>query len=333
LLTQEDAQTLSNLGLTLSQATVYLAMFKLKNPTAPASSKATNVARQDAYRIISELEDLGLVERVIATPTEFRPISIKYAIQILGQRRYDKEAELRKKASKLIVDSKKWMVDTETRIDKPIFAVYNVTPKDPRLKAEIKSSETVLRFLANNIGYPFIFSIHADLKQALKRGVKIKMLTGLNHEREVLPKFMDTLRQDPLFQIRYAPILCSANILIRDTKDVRIRDAADFRTKRGRDYKMLWTNQSALIELAIDYFEKTWNIAKDDQADAKLSPHQLTPEFAVAELAVNDGAYQSIKDSLKVSFPSQDCSTNASSRFHSRKQSSSRRNLGLLTVS
>ncbi len=329
MLTQ-DAQTLSNLGITLSQAAVYLAMFKLKDPTASALSKSANVARQDAYRIISELEELGLVERVVATPTEFRPVPIKYAIQILGQRRYDKEAELKKQAIILIANSKKWIVDTETQINKPLFAVYNVTPKDPRLKAEIKSSETVLRFSAKNISFPFIFSNHADLKQALKRGVKIKMLTELNRKQEAMPKFMDALRREPLFQIRYAPNLCSANILIRDTKDVRIRDVADFRTKRGSDYKMLWTNQSALIELAIDYFEKAWNMAQDDQADAKLSPRQLPPEFAVAELAANDDASQPIKDSLKVSFPSQDCSTSASSRFHSRKQSSSQRNLGSL---
>jgi sugar-specific transcriptional regulator TrmB len=93
----EDVEALTSLGLTILQAKVYLALVKSGSSTIREISKTSDVARQDLYRITSELQKLGLVERVIANPTEFRAIELTGGISILLQRVHEKEAEIRKK--------------------------------------------------------------------------------------------------------------------------------------------------------------------------------------------------------------------------------------------
>jgi sugar-specific transcriptional regulator TrmB len=44
------------------------------------------VARQEVYRILYELQEKGLVEKVMAIPTEFKEALIQYSVRILIER-------------------------------------------------------------------------------------------------------------------------------------------------------------------------------------------------------------------------------------------------------
>jgi DNA polymerase III alpha subunit len=55
-----------DLGLTLLQAKIYLALSKTGKATIKTISKASNSARQDIYRIMPTLQKLGLAEKIIA---------------------------------------------------------------------------------------------------------------------------------------------------------------------------------------------------------------------------------------------------------------------------
>ena len=93
----KDVETLTSLGLTVLQAKVYLALVKSGDLTIKEISKNADVARQDLYRITSELQKLGLVERLITIPTKFRAMELTHGISILLQLRREKEAEMEKK--------------------------------------------------------------------------------------------------------------------------------------------------------------------------------------------------------------------------------------------
>ncbi|MCW4047841.1 MAG: hypothetical protein NWE99_09855 [Candidatus Bathyarchaeota archaeon] len=56
----ECVQTLMGLGLTLLQAKTYLALATLGKADVKMISKASNVARQDIYRVMPVLQKLGL---------------------------------------------------------------------------------------------------------------------------------------------------------------------------------------------------------------------------------------------------------------------------------
>jgi len=86
---EQGEKTLRELGLTSSQARVYLTLIKTGDPaTVKTLNTISKVARQDLYRILTELRELSLVEMVIGNPTMFRAIPLPEAITILVERKY-----------------------------------------------------------------------------------------------------------------------------------------------------------------------------------------------------------------------------------------------------
>ncbi len=71
MLEEGKVQTLTELGLTGRQARVFLNLLKCESSTARALSMSSDLARQDTYKVLDELQELGLVEREISVPTKF----------------------------------------------------------------------------------------------------------------------------------------------------------------------------------------------------------------------------------------------------------------------
>jgi sugar-specific transcriptional regulator TrmB len=61
---EEFVQILTRLGLTISQAKVYLALLELKKATGKITAKHSEVARQEAYRVLGELQEKGRVSDI-----------------------------------------------------------------------------------------------------------------------------------------------------------------------------------------------------------------------------------------------------------------------------
>lgn len=76
---EEHYQTFVNLGLTYLQAKVYVTLLKLGDVGAEVRkiASASAIARQDVYRILPALQKMGLVEKVVAIPTIYRPIPLE----------------------------------------------------------------------------------------------------------------------------------------------------------------------------------------------------------------------------------------------------------------
>jgi len=85
MIQDEHIQALMGFGLTLLQAKIYLNLVKLEKADVKTLSKASNVARQDIYRIMLTLQKLGLTEKIIAKPTMYKATPIKEGLSILLQ--------------------------------------------------------------------------------------------------------------------------------------------------------------------------------------------------------------------------------------------------------
>jgi sugar-specific transcriptional regulator TrmB len=93
----EYVSTLTDLGLSTTQAKLYLALAKLDGQTAQEISRTAEVARSDVYRVLAELEEAGFVEKIISKPERFRSISVDDLVSNLIQKRIKETAELQKK--------------------------------------------------------------------------------------------------------------------------------------------------------------------------------------------------------------------------------------------
>lgn len=82
-LDEENIRALSNLGLHRSEAKVYLILDKTGIERASVIAQMAQVSRPDVYRALSNLYELGFVERIISNPMPFKSIPIKDAVSIL----------------------------------------------------------------------------------------------------------------------------------------------------------------------------------------------------------------------------------------------------------
>ena len=102
----EATQLLIVLGLTLSQARIYLTLSHSGACTVKTISKFSQVAREHVYEVMPQLQDLGLVEKIIGTPSKFNATPIQEGLHTLFQRRTRKTREMQKQKMELIKSCK-----------------------------------------------------------------------------------------------------------------------------------------------------------------------------------------------------------------------------------
>lgn len=173
----EYFSTMEELGLSPSQARVYLALVKSKNLTASGIHNACGVARPDVYRVLGELEKAGLVEKIISRPKNFHAISIEECLSTLLQRRITKTLTLQKKALKLTQT-----LGGKTGSEEPCekFGFILIEGRDAvYAKAErmIKSAQQSIWFLGfTRRMLAWLSNSLPSMEKALARNVEVKMI-------------------------------------------------------------------------------------------------------------------------------------------------------------
>jgi sugar-specific transcriptional regulator TrmB len=114
IINKSDLDVLFDLGVSRSQACVYLALLKTGTLSLSEVSKSSGVSRPDSYRAISKLVDMGLVERIISNPTKFRPLSMNEGLSILLGQKEKENSELRLEAAHLSEEFKESRLVIET---------------------------------------------------------------------------------------------------------------------------------------------------------------------------------------------------------------------------
>ena len=90
------------LGLTKTQARVYLVLLKLDSSNARTIYKNTDVPRPEVYRSLDELQKLGLVEREVSKPIVFQTPPLELCIQILMDKREREHREFHHRAKEFL---------------------------------------------------------------------------------------------------------------------------------------------------------------------------------------------------------------------------------------
>jgi sugar-specific transcriptional regulator TrmB len=109
MISKEDIEVLTTLGLSPLQAKVYLATANLDDATVQKISEITQLARQQIYTAAKELEEIGLIEEIVGRSLKLNNIPISDAVSILLQREYRKRVEAETKALDL---TKRFLVNS-----------------------------------------------------------------------------------------------------------------------------------------------------------------------------------------------------------------------------
>ena len=252
MMQDEHIQTLIEFGLTFLQAKTYLALAKLGKANVKAIAKASNVARQDIYRIMLTLEKLGLGEKIIAKPTMYKATPVNEALSILLQNRKEELAELQKKTTSLInnFQEKKAKTPQEDRIQ--FIITSEITRFLKMHKSLTQQAQTSIDGIIHfRVSQPKFHEALSTFKGAIRRGVKMRLVAE-HVEKQFIPPELEWLEKHALFELKYAATTIHFGMFIFDKKEVTLA------TTTG-GLPSLWSNNPNVVKLANSYFTEMWN--------------------------------------------------------------------------
>ncbi len=264
----EDIKALTFLGLTNLQARVYLSLVNGTTVTAKKIANNAEVARQDVYRIVAELESLSLIEKVISIPTKYRAVPMEDAVDILLGRKQKESLELMLKAAQLNNRYKTGKTDSSHEDDTHYVLI---PPKESFIK---KSKD----FYDNSTNYIEIFTtvermraairiFQDDYEKAFQRGVTVRCLIGRAMDQQTIDE--QDLPHNPHFSCNFitVPPKLLTPFTIWDRKELFV-----VTTEKEKIYQSqnLWTNNCLLIEVFLNYFEMLWKT----RSHFNQPPHQ-----------------------------------------------------------
>lgn len=259
-------KTLREMGLTLSQARVYLALLKLgTHSNVKAISGYSRVARQDVYRTLNELHELGLVEMVIANPSLFKAIHLQETVAILMERKNQRTQVLMEEVTELFEHFAK---NTVIGFSQEKHQFVLVPKKDvlvKRIKKIVESArESILIMTSWRESTQWLFTLHDSWETALNKGVKIRWLTEKQEEDYSFNETTGSLIKHPNFTLRTNLSSPKARFGIYDGKEVFITVLS---TTNATESPALWTNNDAITFILKDYFETKWELTADYSLD------------------------------------------------------------------
>jgi len=250
----EPIQTFMSVGLTLLQAKLYLALAKLGSSGGGVRkiSHESNIARQDVYRILPELEKLGLAVKIISSPATYRGTPLENGFSTLLNRKSEEYIQLQKRA-KLLFDN--FTVDSAVEHQEKI-SQFEITSERNlyfmRVGKGLKRAEKSLNIICSKEGIRTIASQAVEeFERAMERGIKIRVLTD-EFGTVAASKSILRLKSNPNFELRLLSGPFTVGLAMFDCKEVNIGITATI-------VPALWTNNDNVVKLAEVYFENTWN--------------------------------------------------------------------------
>ena len=257
----KDIEILCSFGLTTNQSKVYLAICRLGIAPVGKISKLAHVRREDVYRILPKLEEMGLAERTLGTPSKIRATPLQDALSALIKR----EKAIQDHKIIALMAKKEELVKHFRTNNKPKFEDEDsqftlISEKGAILSkasAILENVKSEVAITGSRQKLVEIVSVYADaLKRAIKRGFKMRIVTELPEEEDPLPRVIEEqLSPGASVILKYAEVLPS-HFAIFDNREMMVATT----THEGfAERPALWTNSPQLIAPMQRAFEELWH--------------------------------------------------------------------------
>ena len=257
----DNIQILIDLGLATSQAKVYLALLILAaDSKGTVIAKFAGIPRQDVYRVLAELNQIGIVQKTLARPAMYRSVPPKEALSILLERKIGDFAQLKTKADIFIKNVKGIFSEQLASPENDQFIL--ISERGALTSKARDGTENIKRTLNEITPFdelvPWLTVLSQSIDRALARGVKIRWITEKPANTSSIPKFLLNYLSSGNVKIRFVSKPIRVKIGILDSKEVIL---GIFTNSRFACSPALWSNNPPLIAMAEAYFETLWKTA------------------------------------------------------------------------
>jgi sugar-specific transcriptional regulator TrmB len=276
---------------------LYLAACRAGPQTASELARLCAVDRVEAYRIIQQLTEAGLLSATGSRPRRFAALPPNELVDRWIRRAADRLRQLEQDRAKILSD---W---EERRTE--------VEEGDPRRFAVLEGRETVQRFLKKRLGTaerqvlvsasgPWLAiqidgGIDRSLKEATARGVKVRVVT------EVSPSNLGEAKHYSGFsELRHssAPVTSRTVVIDHQGALVYVSGEEGFGTT-GADQVALWSTSPGFVQLARDYHRRLWSPAS--RAEQRFVEIESPPAAVLPVVAGRETApFQRLKEIAKL---------------------------------
>ncbi len=258
----QSEEALIRLGLTCNQARVYLTLLQLGKVSVKAIMKNAGIPRESVYRSIPTLEKMGLVEKIITTPTMYKAVPLKDGISMLMEWRSRETSELQEITTKMIANfkengSEKAHQQEETQFTLIYGSEAFGREMDKDIKVARKSFDGITTPMKFRNGMFYGYEIFTD---AVKRGVQFRHIVSEN-EGKGLELNDAILRKNPLWEVRYVEGPLQVDLVIIDGKKV-IMETAPTNPNQVKNVCCLLSDSPCLVTISQSHFDLFWRMAK-----------------------------------------------------------------------
>lgn len=256
-------EILSEFGLTENQAKVFIATTKLENPTVAEVADAAEVRREEVYRLLPELEKIGLIERLLGKPLRLRSpdpkSSISTLVKLERERAKARISDLSIKSRDLLQQLGHHSV--EIGDEESLISEFSLIQEKESIRTElydmICKSEQQIDILFSRADLTWLLSTQGEsLRSAMERGVKIRIMSEPPTGRDRLPKILQRRFPGNLeISLKYL-LSPTAFFLIVDQSQLLIITSG---IRHLPTSNCLWTNNDSLVALTHKDFEERWN--------------------------------------------------------------------------
>jgi sugar-specific transcriptional regulator TrmB len=270
---EEIAQTLTDLGLTAIQTKILLALHRFDYATVKDIAKTAGIHRQEIYPVLSELQKIGLVERRIGIPNQYKTIPLDRMLTVLLARKTNWMSELQKKTTELI---QKAHVEMESRAcaeqeDYDFTLITGVERFSQALCEWTKNAQTIDEVL---IFDRFSYQIAERLitpNFRCKENVKIRIVTSARPEDVHLSGLEKTK-----LEIRFAPFETPVEIAIYNGNRAHLAIFSSRDNILQTEVAALTSNNPCYVKMLQNYFEVLWRSGRELDITKKRPKQDLS---------------------------------------------------------
>lgn len=255
-------QVLTDLGLTLMQSKVYLALAESGPLKVSAISKIAKVARPDVYPILAKLHLEGLVEKIVKTPLMYRAIPLNVGLKILLHRRTEKYRKVRAETRiALKTISEGIENENEALPDSHFVLIPKGQAVIDRINTAIENSQHSIDLVLSwkRFSRGIVSTFAESIEKAWKRNVKVRFIIEKPPKTKTAKQLISNTQKTPKSQIRYIPNHPETIFGIYDQKQMFL---IVFAKTDLPGSSALWSNNQCMIRLASQRFETLWHTAE-----------------------------------------------------------------------
>jgi predicted transcriptional regulator len=258
----EKVDVLNKLGLTTLQAKVYWILCRLGQATIRTISRSGQLDRAEVYRAVYELQEKGLVEKMVTNPIRFMPIPPSEGLKILLKRKTKEYKEIETKTKNLVQKVEKGE-EKETQGEEGCQFLF--IPKDEAMwRHFLKRYETVrANFDAILPVETLNLLMSEDLifNKSFEKGVTLRLLTCDAEDNGHLLENISKIIGKGSFEVRYISGSRVRPFRILDKKEVFIGTQKNFKINCLKHPANVWSSNENIVAIFQDYFDYLWQTA------------------------------------------------------------------------